>query len=297
MSTAPVIRLGTVLANRGHDAARIISELIPLGFESFELAFKNTLDGTDLPRLADEVMAALQGTSATISCLGIYGNTLADDSHGEEIRRIWREMIALAPRFQTSLVCGFAGRVTGLPIPASLPRFREIFSALTDAAGASGLQLALENCLQGGTWQTGDRNIAHNPAAWELLFNAVPAPNLGLEWEPAHQLCQLIDPVPQLETWAPRIFHVHGKDAQIRHDLLQRHGICGPERFAWHRLPGLGQSHWAQIISTLLAAGYRGSIDIEGGHDPVYRDAWDLPGQRLALAHLQRCRPSSKGRP
>ena len=33
----------------------------------------------------------------------------------------------------------------------------------------------------GGTWATGDWNIAHTPAAWELMFDAVPLDNLGLE--------------------------------------------------------------------------------------------------------------------
>ena len=61
-----------------------------------------------------------------------------------------------------------------------------------------------------GTWETGDWNIAHNPAAWEMMFNELPDANIGLEWEPCHQLFYLIDPMPQLIDWMPKIFHVHG---------------------------------------------------------------------------------------
>lgn len=284
------IRLGTVIANKGHETPHIIRELIPQGFESFEIAFKNTLAGTDLARLADEVATALDGTDAVISCLGIYGNSLAENEHGEEIRRIWREMMTLAPRFGTDLVCGFTGRVTNQPIPDSIPRFREVFLPLAEEAGSRGLRLAFENCLQGGTWQSGDRNFAHHPAAWELIFEALPASNVGLEWEPAHQLCQLIDPLPQLDVWVPRIFHLHGKDAQVRRDLIFKLGIYGADRFAWHRFPGLGDTNWVHIISALVAGGFQGSIDIEGGHDPVYRGEREMDGQRFGLAHLKRSR-------
>lgn len=285
-----MIRLGTVIGNRGHHTAEWMRALLPHGFESFEIAFKNTLAGTDLRRLADEVAVELDGRDAVVSCLGIYGNTLADNAHGEEVRGILREMILVAPRFQTDLVCCFAGRVTGASIPGSIPRFREIFSDLADFAGERGVRLAFENCVQGGDWKTGDRNIAHHPAAWELMFEAVPSPGLGLEWEPAHQLCQLIDPVPQLRAWAPRVFHLHGKDAEIRRGVLARVGAYGGERFAFHRFPGLGDSQWPRLLSELVAAGYRGTIDIEGGHDPVYRDEHEVAGQVFALRHLQASR-------
>jgi len=285
-----MIRLGTVLSNHGHQTAAQLDFHQKLGFESFEIAFKNTLADTDLDRLADEVAAVMDGRDTVISCLALYGNTLADNEHGEEVRRALRRMIELAPRFNTSLVCCFAGRLTGAPIPASIPRFREIFSELADLAGTRGLRLAIENCLQGGTWQTGDRNIAHNPDAWELMFEAVPSPALGLEWEPAHQLCQLIEPMPQLRTWAPRIFHVHGKDAEIRREVIATHGIQGVQRFAHHRFPGLGDSNWSRILSELVLAGYRGTIDIEGGHDPVYRGPLEMTGQLFALRHLMACR-------
>jgi len=41
---------------------------------------------------------------------------------------------------------------------------------------------------------------------------------------------------------------------------------------AEHRFPGLGQANWAQIVHALLRAGYDSDLNIEGWHDPVYRD-------------------------
>ncbi len=310
-----MIRLGTVIrANQEHlapllqllpdlthgeegELPALARRLTHHGFESFQFAWKNTLEGTDLDRIAAETLDATREAAEgrmlppVISCLGLYGNTLDPGPHGEEIRAGLRALMAAAPKFGTSLVCCFAGRVTGASIPDSIPRFRAVFSELTREAGDRGLRLALENCPQGGTWERGDRNIAHNPDAWQLLFNAVPSPALGLQWEPAHQRCQLIDPLPQLRDWTGKIFHLHGKDAQVDRALIARHGVFGAHRFAHHRFPGLGETNWAHLISALQQGGFTGCIDIEGGHDPVYRGPLELQGQLFALRHLRQARP------
>jgi sugar phosphate isomerase/epimerase len=142
----------------------------------------------------------------------------------------------------------------------------------------------------GGNWQSGDWNIAHNPSAWDLMFDAVPAENVGLEWEPCHQMVELIDPLPQLREWWQKIFHVHGKDATIHWDMVRRYGIGGAKPFAFHRTPGFGDSNWTEIISELRRHGFTGAIDIEGWHDPVYRDELEMTGQVHGLNYLKRCR-------
>jgi len=150
--------------------------------------------------------------------------------------------------------------------------------------------LAFENCNMGGDWQRGDWNIAHNPLAWEMMFDALSLDNLGLEWEPCHQIVQLIDPIPQLRKWANKIFHVHGKDATIAWDIIRECGIGGPEPFVWHRTPGFGDSNWTDIISILRYSKYEGTIDIEGYHDPVYCGELEMTGQVRGLQYLKQCR-------
>jgi sugar phosphate isomerase/epimerase len=270
-------------------AVAAITALRSLGFESWQLSFALKRDRVPpLAPLAEEVQRVLEGT--VISALGIYGNPLRGDAVGEESRRILREAMRTAALFGTDLIGCFAGRVPGTSVDASLPRFREVWSEFAREAGDCGVRIAFENCLQGGTWQSGDWNIAINPDAWERMFDAVPADCLGLEWEPAHQLCQLIDPLPQLKRWMPRIFHLHGKDAGVLRDVIAQHGVFGCERFAWHRLPGFGDSDWRDILRTLREAGYGGTIDIEGYHDPVFKDEREIEGQTKALHYLKACR-------
>ena len=178
----------------------------------------------------------------------------------------------------------------GRPLEDSLPRLREVFSPLARRAADKGVRIAFENCPMDGSWATGDWNIAHNPAAWELIFNELPFDNVGLEWEPCHQWHYLIEPLPQLRTWAPKIFHVHGKDASVDWDVLRADGLHGRRPFSHHRTPGFGDTNWTDVISLLRLGGYSGPIDIEGWHDPVYRGALEMTGQVHALNHLKRCR-------
>ncbi|HUG12782.1 MAG TPA: sugar phosphate isomerase/epimerase [Opitutaceae bacterium] len=283
------IRIGT-LAGRGEKTAAYIREILPHGFESFQINFWKTLGGVNLKQLARETKEALDGSGAIVSSLGIYGNPLDGTDDARECLRGWKACIDNAHHFGTDLVCGFTGRVPGKPLPDSIPRFTKVFGELAQRAAGLGVRIAFENCWMDGNWQRGDWNIAHSPDAWELMFDAVPSANLGLEWEPCHQMCALIDPMPQLRTWVPKIFHVHGKDATIHHDVIAKHGVGGAQPVVHHRTPGFGDSNWTDIISELRKHGYRGSIDIEGWHDPVYRDELEMTGQVAGLNYLKRCR-------
>jgi len=284
------IRIGTLVQARGADPAGYIRQILPYGFESFSLTFGRDLEGVDLPRLAGQVREALADSGAIISSVGIFGNPLESSPQDLATLRGWERLIDHAHLFGTDIVAGFTGRLRGQPIETSLPRFREVLGPLAQRAADRGVRLAFENCDMGGTWASGDWNIAHTPAAWELMFDAVPAPNLGLEWEPCHQMVKLIDPLPQLRKWLPKIFHLHGKCATIRWDVIREHGIGGRYPFAFHRTPGFGDLNWTDVFSELRLGGFKGAIDIEGWHDPVYRDELEMTGQVYGLNYLKRCR-------
>jgi len=283
------IRIGT-LVNSGDNPPAYIRQILPHGFESFSISFWQTLGGADLQRMAAEVKEALAGHDAVVSSLGIFGNPLGVKPEDENTRKAWAALIDAAPLFGCDIVAGFAGRVVDEPVDKSIPRFKEIFEPLAKRAADKGVRIAFENCEMGGDWQRGDWNIAHNPVAWEMMFNALPYDHLGLEWEPAHQLVQLIDPIPQLRQWAHKVFHLHGKDATVQWDVIKTCGIGGAKEYVHHRTPGFGDSNWTDIISILRQAGFKGSIDIEGWHDPVYKDDLEMTGQVHGLNYLKQCR-------
>jgi len=291
MSVSPLhdITIGT-LAPAGPNTAEYLSQIVDYGFESFELTFWRKIDGINLKALARDVHKALDGTGAVISSIGVYGNPLGDEAEDAETRKAWRSLIDNAHHFGAGVVCGFAGRVRHKPIPDSMKTFAKVFGPLAKRAEDKGVKIAFENCDMGGNWNTGDWNIAHNPTAWEMMFDAVPSEALGLEWEPCHQMVNLIDPIPQLRKWAKRIHHVHGKDATVMWDVVSEYGIGGVRPFAYHRTPGFGDTNWADVISELRLQGFKGAIDIEGWHDPVYREELEMTGQVHALDYLKACR-------
>lgn len=281
------IRIGTLI-KADQSPVEYLRQILPHGFESIELVFKRHLGEVDLARLAEEVRRILDdaGSGAIISALGLYGNPLADPQTAADFARL----IESSERFGCRLVCGFTGRIPGTPIPESLPAFKQVFGEFVRRAEDGGVRIALENCDMGGTWESGDWNMAHAPRAWELIFNEVPSDALGLEWEPCHQMVSLVEPLPQLRQWLPKVFHLHGKDASIQWDVIHTQGIRSGQRYVYHRTPGFGDTNWTDLISILRAGGYRGSIDIEGWHDPVYRDALEMTGQVHALDYLKQCR-------
>ena len=125
---------------------------------------------------------------------------------------------------------------------------------------------------------------------WEVMFEEVKNDNFGLEWEPTHQMVQLIDPVTELRKWCKKIVHIHGKDATIDWDAVRHSGISGAVPFVWHRMPGFGDTNWRDIISILRSNGYEDDICIEGYHDPVYSGELEMTGQLHALNYLKWCR-------
>jgi len=282
------IKIGTLVT--AGNVTKVIPKLIPYGFETFSITFWETTGDCDLAKLADDTRKILDGTDCSISCLSIFGNPLLDTEKGVEARKSWERLIDAAHLFGADLVTGFTGRLIDQPVSESIPKFKEVFTPLTKRALDKDVKIAFENCNMDGDWYRGDWNIAFTPKAWEMMFEAVPYENIGLQWEPCHQMVQLTDPIPQLRKWVKKLFAVHGKDATIAWDIIKENGISGCEEFVWHRTPGFGDSNWTDIITILRMAGFKGSIDIEGWHDPVYRGELEYTGQVHALNYLKHCR-------
>ena len=266
-------------------APEYLAQVVDHGFESYELTNWQYLNDLDLEETAKKCLDVL-GDKAIISSVGLYGNPLQDEGTAKD----WEKLIRGAKHFGAKVVCGFAGALEDRPVDQSMGKFKEVFGHLVKVAEDEGMKIAFENCDMGGTWELPKWNIAHAPKAWEMMFNEVPSPSIGLEWEPCHQMVSLIDPLPQLKQWIDRVHHIHGKDATVDLDKLKRDGLRCGEWFVWHRTPGFGDTNWTDLISILRQHGWQGSIDIEGWHDPVYKDDLEMTGQVHGLRYLQSCR-------
>ena len=150
-------------------------------------------------------------------------------------------------------------------VAENVRRFADIFTPLARHAEECGVRIALETAPRGG----GEGNIAHSPELWDLLFEAVPSPALGLSFDPSHLVWLHIPNVPDIiRRYGTRIYHMDGKDAEILPGQLARQGILGSSWWRY-RLPGKGSLDWSAILSALGDIGYDGPLSIEN-EDPRY---------------------------
>ncbi len=215
----------------------------------------------------DEVHAIMERHGLGISSLAYYPNNLhPDDANREEANGHLRKVIDAAQRLGVPIVGTFAGNDKDRPLPENLERFRQIWPALVAYAGEREVKIAIENCpmiFSYDEWP-GGTNLAWSPAIWDEMFSAIPDANFGLNLDPSHLVWLQIDYERAVYDFGERIFHVHGKDMEIRRDGLYRHGtLSGGIGWQVPRLPGLGEVDWPRFIAALYAVGYDYVVSVE----------------------------------
>ncbi|HCU35899.1 MAG TPA: sugar phosphate isomerase [Armatimonadetes bacterium] len=239
---------------------------------------------------ADEVLRARDKYAEAgieVSALGCYVNQLdADEATARRNVEYFRLLYDVAEQMGVDTIGAFAGRNPELDIPENIPLFESVWTEGAAIAEDRGLRIAFENCPMFHYFPFRGVNIAYTPRAWELMFEAVPSPALGLEYDPSHLVCLLIDYLQVIHDWGERIYHVHAKDAEIDWRAVRRNGILEPGAVR-HRTPGMGVVKWSEVISALVEVGYEGNLDIEGRHDPVYHGARENEGLVISLRHLE----------
>lgn len=279
------IRIGTCIP--GDKAESWIPHMVKAGFETLSINNHMTLGDIKMEEQAPRLLDMIAGTGVEITTFGFYSNALQLEDH----KKTMEYVIDNAHLYGAKVVSTFAGGLEGQSVDASMKKFKEVYSDLAKRAEDKGIRIAFENCPMGGTWDRVTCNIAINPRAWEMMFNEVDSPAIGLEWEPAHQMIQLIDPIPQLRKWVKKVYHLHGKDASVDWNAVREYGVmCNSDWYAPERTVGFGDTNWRDVFSILHKGGYEGDICVEGYHDPVYSRDWEMVGQLHALKYLKWCR-------
>jgi sugar phosphate isomerase/epimerase len=222
----------------------------------------------DVDRLdADGVRELLAGRGLELSALAYYPNPLdPDDDAREQAHAHLRKVILAAEALGVEVVGTFAGRDKARTVKDNFARFAELFPPLVEFAGEHGVKIAIENCpmlFSDDEWP-GGTNLAYSPANWREMFALVDRDNFGLNLDPSHLVWQFIDYERAVYEFGPRIFHVHGKDLEVRPDGLYDHGVMALG-VGWQvpRMPGLGQVDWGRFVAALYAVGYDHVISVE----------------------------------
>lgn len=202
-----------------------------------------------------------------ISGLGYYPNPLDPDVNKANFYVDHIKKIILATsKLDIPVMNTFIGRDPSKNISYNLDRFKETWTDIVKLAEEVGVKIGIENCPMFFTddeWP-GGKNLATTPAIWDKMFNIIPSPTLGLNYDPSHLVWQMMDYTRPLYDYRDRLHHIHLKDAKVYPEKLDRVGImANPLEYHSPKLPGLGDINWGKFFSALNDARYRGPVVIE----------------------------------
>lgn len=232
------------------------------GFQSISVAappgskFVNVDEAIRDPRALKELEAE---TGVLISALGFYGNPIDPDPSTRKLHsEHFLKLVEATYRLEKLVVTGWLGKFPG-DVDKNIEEIKKVWLPILRRAEDAGIKIAIENC---------PANVMYRPDIWRAVFEELGSPNLGLEYDPSHLICQLIDPVKAADDFGGRIFHVHAKDAEV---LFERVRELGVTVGGWcpHRLPGFGQFNWTAFFSVLRKHRYDYAISIEH-EDPFF---------------------------
>jgi sugar phosphate isomerase/epimerase len=162
--------------------------------------------------------------------------------------------------------------VVMLPDDQSLPRKEnfgymvEAYAALAEVLDANQAHIVIEGWPGGGA-------LVITPETYSALFEQVPSPSMGINYDPSHLLRQGIDPLRFLREFVDRVYHVHAKDTRFMTENLYRYGHEIPATFAdripygqaaWrYTIPSHGVIDWVEVCTILRDSGYAGAVSIE----------------------------------
>jgi sugar phosphate isomerase/epimerase len=224
---------------------------------------------------ASEIRDSLRRKGIGISSLGYYPNPLHPDrAHREHVIEHLKRVIRGAGMLEVGIVGTFIGRTWNVEetgrvwqkdIDLNFQELAKVWPDLLSFAADHNVKIAIEHCpmLWPDTWPGGS-NLPYSPALLRRMFEALPAANLGLNFDPSHLVWLHIDYIRFIREFGKRIFHVHAKDMAIDRDFMYEDGIINAG-FRWQvpRLPGQGEIDWKRLVTALYDVDYDFVLSIE----------------------------------
>ena len=274
-------------AQTGYDCVEVMCW--PVGKAERRYAGVTHLDVTRLDEKgAAEIRALAEASGVSVSGLGYYPNPLTPDQEEGEvfvdhIRKVIRASALLGVRRMNT----FIGRDWTKSVDDNWPRFMEVWPPIIAYAEGQGVKIGIENCpmfFTGDEWP-GGKNLAHTPAVWRRMFEAIPSDHFGLNYDPSHMVWQMMDYLKPMRDFRDKLHHIHAKDVRLDRHRLDEVGIMAhPLEFHTPKLPGLGEVDWGKFVSVLTDTGYDGPVCVEV-EDRAYEGSLEARKASLRQSH------------
>ncbi|MBT32070.1 MAG: AP endonuclease [Thalassobius sp.] len=223
----------------------------------------NELDADGIAK----VKSVLDEEKIFISGLGYYPNPL--DPNAEKAayyREHIVEVIKAAAKLDIPVVNTFIGRDPSKNLDDNFKEFAKHFPAIVKVAEENNVKLAIENCpmfFTNDEWP-GGKNMAISPVVWRKMFEIIPSPMFGLNYDPSHLVWMQMDEIKPIYEFKDRLHHIHLKDVKVYRDKLNEVGIlANPLEYHSPKIPGLGDVKWGSFFAALTDVGYKGPVCIE----------------------------------
>ena len=216
---------------------------------------------------ADNVKSYVEKKGMYISSLAFYPNALDPDSAKREaaIAHL-KALIKASAKLGVNMVTTFIGRDQTKNVEENLELVKEIWPPIIALAEENNVRVAIENCpmLFGKDQWPGGQNLMCTPVVYRKLFEILPSPNFGINFDPSHYVWQQMDYIRTIYEFKDKIFHVHFKDIKLYPEKLAECGVLAyPLDYMSPKIPGLGDVNWSAFVSALNDIRYEGDAVIE----------------------------------
>ena len=202
-----------------------------------------------------------------ISSLAFYPNVLdANEEKANAAIEHLKALIKASAKLGVGMVTTFIGKDQHKTLEENIELFKKVWPGLIALAEENGVKVAIENCpmLFGADQWPGGQNLMCTPAIYRKLFEIIPSPNFGLNFDPSHYVWQGLDYLKTVYDFSDRIFHIHFKDIKLYPEKLKECGILAyPLDYMSPKIPGLGDVNWGAFISALNDIRFNGCAVIE----------------------------------
>ena len=202
-----------------------------------------------------------------ISSLAFYPNVLdANKEKADAAIAHLKAVIKASGKLGVGMVTTFIGKDQYKTFEENIELFKAVWPGLIALAEENGVKVAIENCpmLFGADQWPGGQNLMCTPKIYRQLFEIIPSPNFGLNFDPSHYVWQGLDYLKTVYDFSDRIFHIHFKDIKLYPEKLAECGVLAyPLDYMSPKIPGLGDVNWGAFVSALNDIRFNGCAVIE----------------------------------